>query len=50
LTEEEALAVLANPYITPQVCQILAQSLRLTAFYSVRLRLVAHRARRRRTR
>lgn len=44
LTEEEAIAVLANPYVTPQVCQIIAQSYRLTAFYSVRLRLVAHRS------
>jgi hypothetical protein len=44
LTEEEALAVLADPYVTPQVCQIIAQSNRLTAFYSVRLRLVAHRS------
>lgn len=44
LTEEEALAVLANAYVTPQVCQIIAQSHRLTAFYSIRLRLVAHRS------
>ncbi len=43
LTEQEALAVLTNPYVTPQVCQTIAQSHRLTAFYSVRLRLVAHR-------
>ena len=44
LSEEEALAILANPYVTPAVCQTLAQSYRLTAFYSVRLRLVAHRS------
>src|SRR5256885_3168191 len=44
LTEEETLAVLANPYVTPQVCQTIAQNQRLTAFYSIRLRLVAHRA------
>lgn len=44
LTEEETLAVLANPYVAPQVCQLIAQSFRLTAFYSVRLRLVAHRS------
>ncbi len=44
IAEEEALAVLANPYVTPKVCQTIAQSHRLTAFYSVRLRLVAHRA------
>ena len=44
LSEEETLAVLANPYVTPQVCQSIAQNQRLTGFYSVRLRLVAHRA------
>ena len=44
MTEEEALAVLANAYVTPQICQAIAQSHRLTAFYSVRLRLVAHRS------
>ena len=44
LTEEEALAVLANRYVTPQICQSIAQSQRLTAFYSVRLRLVEHRS------
>jgi hypothetical protein len=44
LTEEEALDVLTDPYVTPQVCQIIAQNPRLTAFYSVRLRLVAHRS------
>jgi hypothetical protein len=44
LVEEEALAALDNPYATPQICQAIAQSHRLTGFYSVRLRLVAHRA------
>lgn len=43
LFEEEALAVLANRHVTPQICQQIARSARLTAFYSVRLRLVAHR-------
>jgi hypothetical protein len=43
LFEEEALAVLANRHVTPQICQQIARSIRLTAFYSVRLRLVAHR-------
>ena len=43
LTEKDALAVLANPYVTAEECQIVAQNPRLTAFYSVRLRLVAHR-------
>jgi hypothetical protein len=39
--EDEALAVLANPYVTPAICQSIAQTQRLTAFYSVRLKLVA---------
>jgi len=42
-TENDALAVLANPYVTPEECQLIARNPRLTAFYSVRLRLVAHR-------
>jgi len=42
LLEDEALAVLDNPYVTPAVCQKIAQTQHLTAFYSVRLRLVAH--------
>src|SRR5213083_2066927 len=44
MTEEEALAVLSNRYVTPQICQAIAQHQRLTAFYSVRLRLVEHRS------
>jgi hypothetical protein len=40
--EDEALAVLDNPYITPTICQTIAQDLRLTGFYSVRLKLVGH--------
>lgn len=43
LTEDEALAVLDNAYVTPQLCSKIAQNVRLTAFYSVRMRLVAHR-------
>lgn len=42
LLEDEALAVLENPYVTPAICQQIAHVQRLTAFYSVRLRLVAH--------
>src|SRR5206468_5832918 len=42
LLEDEALAVLDNPYVTTAVCQTISQDQRLTAFYSVRLRLVAH--------
>lgn len=44
LLEEEALHVLDNPNVTPQLCQAIAQTQRLTAYYSVRLRLVQHRA------
>lgn len=43
LFEEEALAVLENRNVTPQICQQIARSTRLTAFYSIRLRLAAHR-------
>ena|SRR5438094_752421 len=42
LLEDEVLAVLENPYVTPPICQKIAQTQRLTGFYSVRLRLVAH--------
>ncbi len=42
LLEDEALAVLDNPYLTPAICQQIANAQRLTGFYSVRLRLVAH--------
>ncbi|HEX9983076.1 MAG TPA: hypothetical protein VGF69_07420 [Thermoanaerobaculia bacterium] len=43
LTEEEGLAVLANNYITPQLCAMIAQNARLTGIYSIRLRLIAMR-------
>lgn len=43
LTEDETLAVLANPFVTPPILSAIAQAPRLTAHYSVRLRLVAHR-------
>ncbi|MBV8520361.1 MAG: hypothetical protein JO197_23420 [Acidobacteria bacterium] len=43
LTEEETLAVIANPYVTPQLLGKIAQTQRLTGYYSVRLELVAHR-------
>src|SRR5205814_1643966 len=42
LLEDEALAVLDNPYVTPQVCQSIAQTQRLVGFYSVRAKLVAN--------
>ena len=41
LTEDEAIAILDNPYVTPQICQQIAQNQRLAAFYSVRLKLIA---------
>jgi hypothetical protein len=43
LLEDEALAILANPFAGPQHLGKIAQAPRLTAFYSVRVRLVAHR-------
>jgi hypothetical protein len=43
LTEQEALAVLANPFVTPPLLGKLAQNQRLVGFYSVRVALVAHR-------
>jgi hypothetical protein len=42
LTEDEALAVLENAFITPQMIGKMAQNPRLTGFYSVRQRIVAH--------
>lgn len=43
LTEDEALAILENPFVSSRMLGTLAQNQRLTGFYSVRLRLVAHR-------
>jgi hypothetical protein len=43
LNEREALAVLDNPHCTTAICQSIAQTERLIAYYYVRLRLVAHR-------
>ena len=43
LHEDEVLSILDNAYVTPQVLSKIAQTARLTAFYSVRLKLVAHR-------
>ena len=43
LLEDEALAILENPYVTPRICSQIAQSQRLAAYYHVRLRLVGHR-------
>ncbi|MEA2327106.1 MAG: hypothetical protein QOE68_2065 [Thermoanaerobaculia bacterium] len=44
LLEDEALAMLDNAHCTAAICGALARNQRLTAFYSVRLRLVQHRA------
>ena len=44
LLEGDALAILANPHCTTQVCQTIAQNRQLTSHYSVRMRLVGHRA------
>jgi hypothetical protein len=43
LTEEEGVAIIANPFVTPQILGRIAQNQRLTGFHSVRLALVAHR-------
>jgi len=43
LAEDEALAILENPFATPQILGKIAQTARLTGFYSVRVKLVAHR-------
>jgi hypothetical protein len=43
MTEDEALAILENPFVTPQLLSRLAQNARVTAFHAVRVRLVAHR-------
>jgi hypothetical protein len=42
LLEDETLAILDNPYVTPAMCQAIANTQRLIGFYSVRLKLVAH--------
>jgi len=43
LLEDEVLAILDNPYVTPQILGRIAQTQRLAAFYSVRFKLVGHR-------
>lgn len=43
LHEEEALAILDNPNVTPQLIGRIAQVPRVTGFHAVRVRLVAHR-------
>jgi hypothetical protein len=43
LSEEEVLAAIENAFITPKLISKIAQTPRLTGFYAVRLKLVAHR-------
>ncbi|HEX3581114.1 MAG TPA: hypothetical protein VH087_05095 [Thermoanaerobaculia bacterium] len=43
LTEDDALSILDHPFVTSAIIQKLAQDPRLSSFYAVRLRLVAHR-------
>ncbi|HKR62498.1 MAG TPA: hypothetical protein VJZ00_02100 [Thermoanaerobaculia bacterium] len=43
LAEDEVLAVLENPFVTPQLIGKIAQNPRLTGFYAVRQRIVGHR-------
>lgn len=43
LTEDEVLAIIENRFVTPRLLSKIAQTPRLTGFYSVRLKLVAHR-------
>src|SRR6266536_1318537 len=44
VSEDEALAILGHQHCDAPICQAIAQSQRLTAFYSIRLRLVEHRS------
>jgi len=44
LDEEHATAVLTNPHCSAEICTIIAQSSRLTSLYTIRARLVSHRA------
>jgi len=44
MSEEEALLVLSNRNCTSQICQSIAQNQKLTSYYTVRARLVSHRA------
>lgn len=44
LSETEALAVMNNPNCTAAICQGIALTSRLTSYYSIRARLVSHKA------
>jgi len=43
LGEDEAIAVIENPFVTPAILLAIAQNPRLTGHYAIRVRLVAHR-------
>src|SRR5213075_2457835 len=43
LTEDDALSILDHPFVTSAIIQKIAQDPRLSSFYAVRLKLVAHR-------
>src|ERR1043166_1741332 len=43
LTEDDALSIIDHPFVTSAIIQKIAQDPRLSSFYSVRLKLVAHR-------
>src|SRR6476469_9691712 len=43
LTEDDALSILDHPFVTSAIIQKVAQDPRLSSFYAVRLKLVAHR-------
>jgi hypothetical protein len=43
LSEDETLAIIDNASVTPQILGKIAQTARLAGYYSVRLKLVAHR-------
>lgn len=42
-SEDDAIAALENRFCSADICQMIAQNPRLTSFYSVRSRIVAHR-------
>lgn len=44
MSEDEAIAVLASSHCSAAICKTIAQQSRLTSYYDVRAKLVAHRA------
>jgi hypothetical protein len=43
LGEDEAIAVIENPFVTPAILLAITQNPRLVGYYAIRVRLVAHR-------